>query len=186
MTSHLNSHRTTDIEPEMLSGVQTGNGTPHDKYSVRGITHAQTNRKDDNSYKDDQCKTLHLYWSGVKGLVHWRSTHGTGHIPLCGIFSVHAAYSALRHFFIRHKMANCIPKGFLSCNSGISKTHPFLQQYPKINSSGLEIMNESKFCFAFTQTTSIFCHKKILLVTNKYDSWTGDAKLCLEREKGIS
>ena len=26
MTSHLNSHRTTDIKPEMLSGVQTGNG----------------------------------------------------------------------------------------------------------------------------------------------------------------
>ena len=32
------------------------------------------------------------------GLVHWRSTHGAGagHIP--GIFSLHAAYSALRHF----------------------------------------------------------------------------------------
>ena len=28
MTSHLNSHRTTDIKPEMLSGVQTGNGNP--------------------------------------------------------------------------------------------------------------------------------------------------------------
>ena len=29
MTSHLNSQGTTDIKPEMLSGVQTGNGTPH-------------------------------------------------------------------------------------------------------------------------------------------------------------
>ena len=47
MTSHLNSHRTTDIKPEMLSGVQTGNGTPHDIYNIRGIAHAQTNRKDD-------------------------------------------------------------------------------------------------------------------------------------------
>ena len=47
MTSHLNSHRTTDIKPEMLSGVQTGNGTPHDKYNIRGIAHARTNRKDD-------------------------------------------------------------------------------------------------------------------------------------------
>ena len=46
MTSHLNSHRTTDIKPEMLSGVQTGNGTPHDKYDIRGIAHAWTNRKD--------------------------------------------------------------------------------------------------------------------------------------------
>ena len=47
MTSHLNSHRTTDIQPEMLSGVQTGNGTPHDKYNIRGIAHTRTNRKED-------------------------------------------------------------------------------------------------------------------------------------------
>ena len=47
MTSHLNSHRTTDIKPEMLSGVQTGNGTPHDKYNIRSIAHSRTNRKDD-------------------------------------------------------------------------------------------------------------------------------------------
>ena len=47
MTSHLNSHGTTDIKPEMLSGVQTGNGTPHDRYNIRGIAHARTNRKDD-------------------------------------------------------------------------------------------------------------------------------------------
>ena len=47
MTSHLNSHGTTDIKPEMLSGVQTGNGTPHDKYNIRGIAHVRTNRKDD-------------------------------------------------------------------------------------------------------------------------------------------
>ena len=61
------------------------------------MVHAHTNRKDDIFMKGDLCKTLHLYWSGVKGLVHWRSTHGTGNIP--GIFSLHAAYSALRHFF---------------------------------------------------------------------------------------
>ena len=47
MTSHLNSHRTTDIKPEMLSGVLTGNGTPHDKYDIRGNDHARTNRKDE-------------------------------------------------------------------------------------------------------------------------------------------
>merc|ERR1711954_88570 len=47
MTSHLNNHGTTDNKPKMLSGVQTGNGTPHDKYNIRGIAHAQTNRKDD-------------------------------------------------------------------------------------------------------------------------------------------
>ena len=47
MTSHLDSHRTTDIKPEMLSGVQTVNGSPHDKYNIRGIAHGRTNRKDD-------------------------------------------------------------------------------------------------------------------------------------------
>ena len=47
---------------------------PHDKYNIRGIAHVRTNRKDDI-------------------FMH----HGAGHIP--GIFSLHAAYSALRHFF---------------------------------------------------------------------------------------
>ena len=47
MTSHLNSHRTTEIKTEMLSGVQTGNGTQHDNYNIRGIAHVRTNRKDD-------------------------------------------------------------------------------------------------------------------------------------------
>ena len=31
----------------MLSCVQTGNGTPHDKYNICGIAHVRTNRKDD-------------------------------------------------------------------------------------------------------------------------------------------
>ena len=48
MTSHLDSHKTTVIKPEMLSGAQTGNGTPHGKYNIRGIAHARTNRKDDS------------------------------------------------------------------------------------------------------------------------------------------
>ena len=47
MTSHLESHGKTDIKPEMLSAVQTGNGTSHDKYIIRGIAHPRTNRKDD-------------------------------------------------------------------------------------------------------------------------------------------
>ena len=47
MTSHLDSHTITDVKPDMLSGVQIGNGIPHDKYNIRGIAHARTNRKDD-------------------------------------------------------------------------------------------------------------------------------------------
>ena len=47
MTSHLDSHMPTDVKRDMLSGVQTGNGIPHDKYNIRGIVHTLTNRKDD-------------------------------------------------------------------------------------------------------------------------------------------
>ena len=47
MTSDLDSHTATDVKPDMLSGVQTGNGIPHDGYNIRGIAHVGTNRKDD-------------------------------------------------------------------------------------------------------------------------------------------
>ena len=47
MTSHLDSHTTTDVKPDMLSGVQPGNGIPYDRYNIRGIAHVRTNRKDD-------------------------------------------------------------------------------------------------------------------------------------------
>ena len=47
MTFHLDSHTTTDVKPDMLSGFQPGNGIPHDTYDVCGIAHARTNRKDD-------------------------------------------------------------------------------------------------------------------------------------------
>ena len=97
MTSHFNSHRTTDIKPEMLSGVQTGNGTPHDKYNIRGNAHARTKRKDDifKQRRLVQNFTFLLEWG--QGTFSCTSTRGTGHIP--GIFSLHAAYSALRHFY---------------------------------------------------------------------------------------
>ena len=47
MTSHLYSHTTTDIKPEMISSVQNGNGIPHNEYNTRGIAHGRRNRKDD-------------------------------------------------------------------------------------------------------------------------------------------
>ena len=34
-------------QANMLSGVQTGNRIPHDRYNIRGIAHAHTNKKDD-------------------------------------------------------------------------------------------------------------------------------------------
>ena len=69
MTAHLTSHGTTDIKPEMLSGVQTGNGTPHDIIYVTLPMHAKT-EKTTFSCKDDYCKALHIYWSGGEGLAH--------------------------------------------------------------------------------------------------------------------
>ena len=45
-TSHLDSYTVTDVKPDMISGVQTGNGISHDIYNIRGISHAPTNRKD--------------------------------------------------------------------------------------------------------------------------------------------
>ena len=36
LSSSLDSHGTTDIKPEMSSGVQTGIGTSLDKYNIRG------------------------------------------------------------------------------------------------------------------------------------------------------
>ena len=47
MTSHLDSDTTTDVKPDMLSGVQTGNVIPHDSYNISGIAHGRVNRKDD-------------------------------------------------------------------------------------------------------------------------------------------
>ena len=89
MTSHLNSHRTTDIKLEMLSGVQTSNGTLHDKYNICGIAHAWTNRKHDIFMQRRLVQNFTPILEWGKGLVYWRSTHSAGHTP--GIFSLHAA-----------------------------------------------------------------------------------------------
>ena len=78
MTSHLHSHTTTDVKPNMLSDVQTGNGIPHDKYYIHGIAHAYTNKKDDIFMQ----RRLYIE----------QSTHGAGHIPLCGIFIIQKSY----------------------------------------------------------------------------------------------
>ena len=87
MTSHLDSHKTTDIKPEMLSGVQTGNGTPHGKYNIHGIAHARTNRKDDIFMQRRlvQNFTYIMEWGQGTCTLTKRTRRWT--------------YSALRHFF---------------------------------------------------------------------------------------
>ena len=46
MNFPLDSHTTTDIKPEMFSGVQIGNGIPRDTCNIHGTGHSRTNRKD--------------------------------------------------------------------------------------------------------------------------------------------
>ena len=66
MTSPPDSHTTTDVKPEMIPGFWTGNGYPHDKYNIRGIAHAPTNRKDNifmqrQLYIDEAHTLLDIY-----------------------------------------------------------------------------------------------------------------------------
>ena len=51
MTSHRDSHTITDVKPEMIPGVQTGNGIPHDKHNICNIAYVRTERKDDIYYQ---------------------------------------------------------------------------------------------------------------------------------------
>ena len=46
MTSQLESHTTTVVKPDMLSGVQTGNEIPYDEYYIYDTAHVRTYRKD--------------------------------------------------------------------------------------------------------------------------------------------
>ena len=70
MTSHCDSHTTTDIKPEMLSGVKTGNGAPRDKYNIRGIAHKRTNRKDDIFMQRRLVQSFTYILEGGEGLAH--------------------------------------------------------------------------------------------------------------------
>ena len=73
MTSHRDSHTITDAKPEIIPGVQTGNGIPNDKYNIRGIAHVRTNRKDDilrqrRLYIDKSHMVLDIFRSHVHNI----------------------------------------------------------------------------------------------------------------------
>ena len=91
----------TDIKPEKLSGVQTGNRTPHDRYNIRGIAHACTSRKDNIFMKRRlvQSFTYLLEWGQQTCTLRKHTRRWT--------------YSTLRHFF-------------LSISGIILNTEPFL------------------------------------------------------------
>ena len=44
MTYHRDSHTTTDVKPEMIPGLKTGNGIPHNRYTALPM-HAQTKKQ---------------------------------------------------------------------------------------------------------------------------------------------
>ena len=68
LTSHLDSHTTNDVKPEMLSSVQTGNRIPHDEINVRGIAHACAYIKDDIFMQRLFVQSLKYIKRGSKGL----------------------------------------------------------------------------------------------------------------------
>ena len=56
MTFHLDSHTITDVKPDMLSGVQIGNGIPHDRCNIQGIAHVH--KKQNKKF----CFFWYLFW----------------------------------------------------------------------------------------------------------------------------
>ena len=95
MDFQLYSHTTTDVKPEMLSGVQTGNRITHDEYNMCGIAHACAYRKD---HIFMQRRLLQSFISIME--LGQRCNHLTTHtkikhtrcwnIPLCSIFYLYS------------------------------------------------------------------------------------------------
>ena len=59
MTSHRDSHTTTDVKKEIIPGVQTGNGIPHDKYNIRTHMRAHTEKTTFDIFMQTQ---LNISW----------------------------------------------------------------------------------------------------------------------------
>ena len=57
MTSHLGSHGTNDMKPEMLPGVQTENGIQHVEYNIIYVALRMCTRTEKTTFKgkDDNC-----------------------------------------------------------------------------------------------------------------------------------
>ena len=77
MTSHHNNHTTTDVKPELISGVETGNGIQHNKYDIHGITQARIDRKDDifmqrRLYIDEAHTALDIFSFAVFFSLSWK------------------------------------------------------------------------------------------------------------------
>ena len=95
MTSHLKSHRTTDIKPELLSGVQYGNGTPHDIYNIRRCPCANKQKRQHFHAKTTSAKLYSYIGVGSRDLFSDKAHTALGMFPvffpcmlptpLCGI-----------------------------------------------------------------------------------------------------
>ena len=76
------------IKPKMLSGVQTGNGAPIDRYNLCGIAHARTNRKDDIFNAKMTSAKLYIYIGVGQGTClltkhPWRWAYSRYFFPAC-------------------------------------------------------------------------------------------------------
>ena len=61
MTSHLHSHGRTDIRPEVLSVVQTGNGIQHVEYDIQALrmcTHTEKTTFKDKEKRSNSSKKM--------------------------------------------------------------------------------------------------------------------------------
>ena len=93
MTCHLDSHMTTDVKPDMLSGVQPRNGIPHDIIYAALPMRAQT-EKTTFSCND---ATRHQW---LCAHIRTNSHSYKNHFPFCVQKRAHfAAHCAMRFFF---------------------------------------------------------------------------------------
>ena len=68
MTSHRDSHNTTDVKPEMIPGLYAGNGISHDEYNIAALSIGVQTEKMTFSCKDDCTLTNHTgRWNGQAG-----------------------------------------------------------------------------------------------------------------------
>ena len=85
MTSHCDSHTTTDIKPEIIPGVQTGNGIPHARTNIKDNIFRQRRLDIDEAHMelDIFCSRCHNIGINRAGILAWFPDYG--HL-MAGIF----------------------------------------------------------------------------------------------------
>ena len=125
MTSHLDSHGTTDVILDMLSGVQTGNGIQHDKYNLHGIVHVHVYRKEDIFMRRQLSKSFTYIWGqGTKSIEYSLKIEPFNNFY---IDEAHTALDIFQHFFYQNFLEPIffftkIPRTFLLMSTQAAST----------------------------------------------------------------